>query len=308
MVFTLRDLPPSTIAMATLSWALDLARELFGEEVLGVWEEAMGFPDSEGSGGGGKGSEQGKKPEGEDDAVMDPFLSPAADSPLGALQSTPRLATLAQWLDHRPLRLCARRLIGVGNKETLVGGTAEGNLYREWAAEVRRRVGPPGAPLGPGLVAPSGAMSPFSTPPTEAAKLPILLIDRGQRDNGETVAGAYGRRFHNLEEMEGVLRKYGLSWRTVDDPVLRAMSFEEHVGLFNSAKLLIIAHSAGENNALFMPPRSAIIEVYGAQMWCPIYSKALSYAGHHVFPIYSNLNAPGQDYAFSYGKSDEVVS
>jgi len=84
------------------------------------------------------------------------------------------------------------------------------------------------------------------------------------------------------------------------------MSFEEHVALFASHRLLITVHSAGENNALFLPPRSTVIEVYGQNMWCPIYHRALTASGHHVFPIYSKANSPTQDYAYSYGRDEAI--
>ena len=151
-------------------------------------------------------------------------------------------------------------------------------------------------------------MAPPPPLPPLPSPLPILLVDRGQRDNGETVSGAYGRRFHNLRAMQDVLRKYNLSHTTVDDEVLRGLGFEQQAALFGGARVLIMAHSAGLNNALFLPRRSAVIEVSGAQMWCPIYSRALAAAGHHVFPIYSQLNAPQQGYAFSYGASPEAAA
>ena len=298
LLFTLRDLPPHALHMSAFSWALDLAQQLFGEDPLGVWEGAL----QQGSGGG---APSAPPPASSPDLAL--HLSPAADAALAALASTPRLALLAQWLEHRPARLCARRIIGVGTKETLVGGSAEGNLYREWASEVRARLAPHAPLYGPGMVGLQGQVLPFTDLPLAPSKVPILLVDRGQRDNGETVAGAYGRRFHNLADMQRVLDKYGLNYSSVDDEHLRSLSFEQHVRLFSDARVLIMAHSAGLNNALFLPPRSAIIEVSGAQMWCPIYSKALHAAGHHVFPIYSLLNTPQQDYAFSYGSGSAVA-
>ena len=206
------------------------------------------------------------------------------------------------------MRLCARRLVAVGAKELLVGGIAEANAHRLWASAARERAGPPGPRLGPALVGDApAARAGFLPPPRSAADVPIMLLDRGAEPNGETVVGRYGRRFHNRAAMEGVLRKYNLSFTLVEDATLRTLSFEQQVGLFNAHRLLISVHSAGLSNALFMPPRSVVVEVYGAGMWCPIYSRALTHAGLHVFPIYSRLIAPQQDYAFSYGSSPEVV-
>ena len=293
IIFTLRDLPASPLVSAAFSWALDAARELLGEDVVEVWRGAL----SKGGDGGEKG-----------DAALDAFLSPAADAALGALRCAAPLAAFAQWLEHRRTRLCARRLAAVGAKELLVGGLAEANLHRLWASEARSRVGPPGERLQPALLGdlPATAAG-FLPPPRSGSDVPILLLDRGAEPNGETVVGQYGRRFHNRGDMERVLQKYNLTFTLMEDVQLRALSFEQQMGLFNAHRLLISVHSAGLSNALFMPPRSSIIEVYGMGMWCPIYARALTHAGHHVFPIYSHLNAPQQDYAFSYGRAPDVV-
>ena len=206
------------------------------------------------------------------------------------------------------MRLCARRLAAVGAKELLVGAVAEANAARLWASAARARAGPSGPRLGPALAgdAPAAAAG-FLPPPRTAADVPVMLLDRGAAPNGDTVVGNYGRRFHNRGAMEAVLRKYNVSYTLVEDATLRTLSFEQQVGLFNAHRVLISVHSAGLSNALFMPPRSAVVEVYGAGMWCPIYSRALTHAGLHVFPIYSKLIAPQQDYAFSYGSSPEIV-
>jgi hypothetical protein len=297
IIFTLRDLPAPPIVSAAFSWALDAARELLGEDVVEVWQGALAAS----GGGGGGGGDEG-------DAALDLFLSPAADAALGALRCAAPLAHFAQWLEHRRTRLCARRLAAVGSKELLVGGIAEANLVRLWASSARARAGPPGPRLGPALSGDAAAdAAGFLPPPRTAADVPVLLLDRGAEPNGETVVGRYGRFFHNRGAMEAVLRKYNVSFTLVEDATLRALSFEQHAGLFNAHRVLISVHSAGLSNALFMPPRSAVVEVYGAGMWCPIYSRALTHAGLHVFPIYSKLIAPQQDYAFSYGNSPTVV-
>jgi hypothetical protein len=294
IIFTLRDLPAPPLVAAAFSWALDAARELLGEDAVAVWQGAL-----EGGGGGGGGG---------GDAALDLFLSPAADAALGALRGAAPLAAFAHWLEHRRTRLCARRLAAVGAKELLVGGIAEANLYRLWASDSRARAGPPGPRLPPALAgdAPAAAAG-FLPPPRSAADVPVMLLDRGAAPNGETVVGHYGRRFHNRAAMEAVLRKYNVSYTLVEDSTLRTLSFEQQAGLFNAHRVLVSVHSAGLSNALFMPPRSAVVEVYGAGMWCPIYSRALTHAGLHVFPIYSKLIAPQQDYAFSYGNSPDIV-
>ena len=288
LIFTSEDLPVPVDSQAALKWAMTQAFNILGESPDLVWSNAVHL-------------KQGI-----------PLLnqSIAGDLPLKSLIATPRLAAFAYWLNKRKTRLCARHAVAIGSKETLVGGQVEGNAYREWATSVRKRLSSsPQPPLFPPLVKANGAHvedlapGPLPTPGSPSSEtVPILLVDRGRDINGITTSGYYGRRFHNRDAMESILLKYQLNYTIVEDKDLRVLTFEQHVALFNTARIIIVAHSAGMNNALFLPPRSAIIEISSAGMWCPIYSRALSASGHHVFPIYSNLIAPQQDYAFSYGR------
>ena len=301
LVFTAADLPSPADSREALAWAMSQALSILGENPGGDWAAAV---------------LKTQPPWPEAPLIV---KSVPGDASLSPLVSTPRLAAFAFWLNSRKTRLCARRALSLGAKETLVGGQIEGNAYREWATEVRKRVGSTLlTSLFPSVAAPPlyPTLTSVSGEPVEglrggdipvsgiAGAVPILLLDRGKEVNGITTSGYYGRRFHNRDAMEAVLNKYNLNYSIVEDSDLQSLSFEQHVALLNAARIVIVAHSAGMNNALFLPPRSAIIEISSAGMWCPIYSRALAAAGHHVFPIYSNLIAPQQDYAFSYGRVD----
>ncbi len=280
-----------------MTWALERADELFGETPREDWARAVQAADAVDAGA----------------AWTRPIVAAApGDAPLAQLRSTRLLAALGAWLEHRKTRLCAQSAAVLGPKEVLVGGTAEAQLYREWGARSRVEAGPNGPSLFPPVINERGEAVPpgvsVGAPPTTPAQVPILLLDRGAESNGVTTSGYYGRRFHNRDAMEEVLKKYDLEYTLVEDADLRTLSFDAHAGLFNAHRILIVAHSAGMNNALFLPPRSAVIEVSSAGMWCPIYSRALTAAGHHVFPIYSNMIAPQQDYALSYGRGPNYVS
>ena len=290
LIFTSEDLPVPVDSQAALKWAMIQAFNILGESPDLVWSNAVRLQ---------KGI---------------PLIvqSEAGDVPLSSLVSTRRLAAFAYWLNKRKTRLCARHAVAIGSKETLVSGQVEGNAYREWATSVRKRLdSSPQPPLFPPLYKANGGhiedMDPGPIPTAgspSSETVPILLFDRGKDTNGITTSGYYGRRFHNRDAMESILLKYQLNYTIIEDKDLRALTFEQHIALFNTARIIIIAHSAGINNALFLPPRSAIIEIYSAGMWCPIFPRAFTASGHHYFPIYSNLIAPQQDYAFTYGRDD----
>lgn len=176
-----------------------------------------------------------------------------------------------------PLRVCVKRGVLVGDKPFMVGGVAEANLVRDFAYRQVKVPVPDWKALGP-------------NPPQTA-----LIVDRGLDEKKGSVKP---RGFVNPEAMMRVLEKYGVKYRYVTDKDLSGMTFAQQAALFGSHGLLIMAHGAGESNALFMPARSAIIEISPYGMWCPLYTRMASYLGFHVLPIYSRLKGPNLDYLF----------
>ena len=182
---------------------------------------------------------------------------------------------------RRPHRICAKRAVVLGSKELLIGGQAEATFIRKFAAD---RLGTP-------LM-----NSQYIFPPTKQ----VLLIDRG--NNSPSNSAHYGRFFDNIEEMRNVLFKYKIQYNFITDKDLSTMSFIEQGKLFASHGVLIIAHGAAMVNAAFMPPRSAILEINPYNMWCPIYTRGLRAAGHHVFSLNSKLKGRNLNYAYLLGR------
>jgi hypothetical protein len=302
VVWTPRDLPVPPIAAAALRVAMERASELLGEDVSAVWGRALA-------------AEVGARVGGAGSAPAPPLvISSFADAALGALAATPALSHLGDWLIHgRPLRVCARRAVVTGMKDHIVGGISEAATMREIAHAARVKTAPNSAAVPPMPVLPplrpgDGAVPMGVSPAPAGAEgddappfAPILLLDRGQASNGFSVVGKWGRRFENLPDMLAVLDKYNLTYTHVEDAALVKMSFEEQAVLFNSHKLLIMAHGAGMVNTLFMPRRSAIIEVTPYGMYCPLFFRQNVFSGHFVFPIHSLVNSPAQDYSYIIG-------
>jgi hypothetical protein len=67
------------------------------------------------------------------------------------------------------------------------------------------------------------------------------------------------RRVANLDALRPVLRKHGL-----EEVSTERMSFDEQVGLFAGASLLVGPHGAGLSNAIFMPAGSTLVELMPA--------------------------------------------
>ena len=187
---------------------------------------------------------------------------------------------------RRPHRVCARKAIVLGPKELLIGGQSEASLIRSFSAD---RFG-------------TRRMSTqYIFPPTS-----VLFLDRGEGSSPSL--GPYGRFFDNVDEMKEVLAKYTISYSYVTDTDINKLSFVEQGRLFGSHGVLITPHGAGMVNAAFMPPRSSILEIHPYHMWCPIYSRGLTAAGHHVFSLTSHLKGRNLDYAYLLGRvsSEEI--
>ena len=310
LLFTARDLLYPLTAQAALQHALESALEVLGEDVAGAWSSALAEEVQRrrrGAEGGG------------DPRPLPLHASPYADGALGGLQSVPALQAAAHFFTHgRRTRVCARRAVLPGMRDIATGGLSEANYLREFAHRVREATAPGQPRQGPTLVDVSGSALPSAYDATPAAaaaaaapppdgfigrmhELPILLLDRGQRDNGFSVVGPWGRRFANLPGMLAVLDKYELNYTVVEDVDLLQLTFEAQVALFNAHRVFIAAHGAGLQNALFLPPRSAVIEITPRGMWCPLFFRQVVAAGHFAFPIHSLLLDAQQQFAYSSG-------
>jgi hypothetical protein len=174
-----------------------------------------------------------------------------------------------------PHRVCARRGVVVGDKPFMVGGVAEANLLRDFAYRQVKVPEPDWRRLGP-------------NPPQE-----VLVVDRG----ADAATGKpKPRGFVNPGAITGALRKYGVNYTYVTDAQLGKLDFVGQASLFARHGLLVMAHGAGESNALFLPARAAVIEVSPYGMWCPLYTRMAAYLGFHVFPLLSRLKGPNLDY------------
>jgi len=314
LLYSQRDFPMPPAPRAALDFALDAALEILGEDVVSVWASSLkaALNDRE---------KELEKLQGGGPPI---FTTPYADAPLRDLKSAEPLGHLAHFLTQgRRLRICARRAALSGGKDTGVGGLTEANLVREMAAEITARVKAPSGeginPVPPYLTSGGPGSETYLAPPRDRVRypkdvkdfdipygsghperVPILFLDRG-KDNGETVVGPYGRKFFNREGMMGVMAKYNLSVTVVEDVDLFPLSFEQQVAMFNSHKIFIGAHGAGMINTLFMPPRSAVVEVTPRGMWCPLFFRQNVYSGHFVFPVHSLKYSPSQHFIYSLG-------
>jgi hypothetical protein len=321
ILFSTRDLPLSPASSTVLRLALEAAEEVLGEDVAGVWAAALQAHLQEQE-GGQQGEAAGAAPR---SSPLPLHVAPYADAALGALRSAAPLSTLAEFLRHgRRTRVCARRAVLPGNRDVAVGGLSEANFLREFAHSLRESAAAGSAPLEPVLHGREGKELPsayHSSPAAAAAEaaasapgalprdgfigrmgtLPILVLDRGQRENGFSVVGPWGRRFANRPGLLAVLDKYSLNYTLVEDVDLLRLSFEEQVALFNRHKVFIAAHGAGIMNSLFLPPRSAVIEVTPRGMFCPLFHRLHVAAGHFTFPIHSLLFDALQTFSYSSG-------
>lgn len=289
VIFTSRDFGATPTARAALNFVLEHAADGLGEDPRAIFNAALAAAQAK---------------------VVALSRTPApsnarhAEVSLSLLQSTPTLGALGEWLNHgRGVRVCARRFVGLGAKDMMIGGVAEATAYRQWAGDARRRVHPNVPEQYPVQKSTDGnkVKPDMKDKASKPSDIPILFLDRGQGDNGNTVVGKYGRRFENRPEMEGVLRKYNLTYRVVEDLELWTMTFEQQQALFNSHKIVIGVHGAGMTNTLFLPLQSAIIEVTPVHMWCPLFFRQNVASGHYTFPVHSPLDSTAQTYTYFIG-------
>lgn len=165
-----------------------------------------------------------------------------------------------------PVTVCARRATLLGHKPSFVGGAAEANALRQIL----------GGQLGLRFPFPGGGEDPKGGPPR------VLVVDRGRED----------RPFANAADVVALVRGYasevpGLTVNYMDGPSYGRLSFEEQAALFNGHSVVIAAHGAALSNVVFMPPRSAVIEVYPRGVWKPVYAKIASALGHTHLPVFS---------------------
>jgi hypothetical protein len=292
--FDSEDLPPLPANLAAVDAAIAVAMELVGEDPRAIWRSAIGNEGSVSSSVAEDAcyfEDSGSRKE-----------AGVAVSALSGLVSLPYLSLLAYWLEHRPTQLCAQRLIMPGAKGTLVGGNAEGGIFRDLALHARLRVGA----KKEGGVRESEEKATTTTKKTgkpllrsrskrgKKQQARVLLFDRSSTHRASSSQSSESfsstPSFHNRAEIEAVLRHYGVNYTLLLDNELG--SFDEQAALFSHFKLLITGHGAGLANAIFMPPRSAIIEISPFSVWRPSYLKAAVLAGHAFFPIYSRLLPP----------------
>jgi len=189
---------------------------------------------------------------------------------------------LVSSLERVPHRVCAKVGVFAGTRENLVGGIAEANHLRKFAA----------AKLGT---------------PASFQKWPpgrLLLVDRAaETPDSSNVETRYSRYFVNRGEMEAVILKYDLPYTLLTDHDIYRMSLAEQAQTFASHGILVVVHGATEVNAMFLPPHSAVIEVSPFLTWCPVFTRMLTASGHHTFPIFSKLKSPALSYSFTWGIS-----
>ena len=182
-------------------------------------------------------------------------------------------------LRYVPHRICGKRAVLLGNRDALVGGNAEATFIRNFAHD-----------KGTTPILDRG----YTYPPQQ-----ILIVDRGDDDKGKH--NGYGRWFANRDEMEIIIQKYNVTYRVLTDREIFNLTFIEQMKIFGQYGLLIMAHGAGESTSAFMPPRSAVIEIYPYGMWCPVFLRMHTASGNHHFSIHSELKGTNLDYAYVNG-------
>lgn len=98
-----------------------------------------------------------------------------------------------------------------------------------------------------------GLPAPPLQPPINTATVPrnVTVLDRNRKSP---------RHITNLQPTLDVVRKYGKepNWIVLDEDV----SFDDQVRLMASTGVLVCTHGAGLMNTIFMPPGSAVIELF----------------------------------------------
>jgi capsular polysaccharide biosynthesis protein len=63
--------------------------------------------------------------------------------------------------------------------------------------------------------------------------------------------------------------------------------YTDQAALLSDTQLLITMHGAGLTNAIFLPPRAAVIEIFPYRVFCPLYAKLVNLMGLNYLPLYS---------------------
>lgn len=115
----------------------------------------------------------------------------------------------------------------------------------------------------------------FNRFPLRSGYPEVLLIRRGDRIqliddpelskiNTNVLTGKERREIRNIDKVEAYMAERYPSFRAV---VLEGESFRNQVNLFNSAKLIVLAHGAAMSNMFFCEPGTTIVEVACGKKW-----------------------------------------
>jgi hypothetical protein len=170
-------------------------------------------------------------------------------------------------------RVCTRRAVHFGARFNMAGGAAESAFVRaigEKAFGVK--------PAEPGI-----------RPDLPPAK--VLLVDKCENCR-------IRRHILNIDEVRGVLTKYGIDFTFMSDDKINKLTLNEQTDLFSNHGLIIAPHGSALVNALFAPRRSVVIELFPYNLFCPVYWKMSLHQGRYHFPIFSK--AKGPDLSFTY--------
>lgn len=92
--------------------------------------------------------------------------------------------------------------------------------------------------------------------------LNVVVISRGAGQGGQYHAAVTHRRILNEAEVVKALEGPAVHVTVVD---FQLLSFKEQVALLSDTDILLGAHGAGLTNLVFLPPRSAVVEVFPSQ-------------------------------------------
>lgn len=103
------------------------------------------------------------------------------------------------------------------------------------------------------------------------------------------------RKLHNLDAYMTKLR-VAYPKVTINAVDLAAYSFADQLEIIRNTDILVGVHGAGLIHSLFLPPHSAVVEIFPADVSYPVYRNLAKLRGHQYFSDHALVAASGQDW------------